>query len=770
MSLQGAGLNNFRSITGAGANNVGGGGSSGGLLGSSGGSGPFGNSSHAGYNHLNVSLFAAKNDLHGAGGNSLFSSSGYNSSSASVPPPMNYNMFGSNHNNNNSSNARFPPIGTFSASNPSAGGLGGGGGNMNRNFRTGDSLPPSQGKEVAVNLSLLPRGSVVFEDITEDIVKGQVLKPLERGLPRHPNTDPLPGRIRYRAPDHSEVEIPFGEKDQRGDFTLKHGDWVQFQVATDRRDSLRRATRISLLHESFLVSGERREQGVVTSLSPSEGYGWVRSAEREPRLAFKLGEVLDRSERELKVNDEVEFTTVQDTTLSAGGARGQTQYSAIRMIRLSPGTVQFELCNFLNKSPSGQDKSQESGVIAYNNVDGAFTKSIIYFTKDCCDPKSIPSLGDKSPSGQDKSQESGVIAYNNVDGAFTKSIIYFTKDCCDPKSIPSLGDKVEFNVCQVKSNKQLVAVEIRKLDLVPAASQQQNQQQQYNTNNMMPQVSSASAPSYKFYGNTDKLKLASDNMGNGLSPSNGNSAYLTANGGNVATSGSNGTGQGFGTLAQGFIAALKDGFGFIETDKHDREVFFHFSNFDGDVNSLELGLEVEYTLGSRNSTGGSCLSAENVRPLPKGTIPHQASVSSDAPVYEGIVMRPLRSVNPDQAQYSGLVKEGTPGLFGFLNYELEEGKKLFFHTSEVKDGASLGPGDQVEFVLVTNHRTGKSSACNVVKINENQVRPERLISRLRTTSLEDNGPKMTVTRQPRGPDGSRGFGMALRAKHTPGVV
>lgn len=27
---------------------------------------------------------------------------------------------------------------------------------------------------------------------------------------------------------------------------------------------------------------------------------------------------------------------------------------------------------------------------------------------------------------------------------------------------------------------------------------------------------------------------------------------------------------------QGFIAALKDGFGFIETIQHDREVFFHF--------------------------------------------------------------------------------------------------------------------------------------------------------------------------------------------------
>lgn len=44
--------------------------------------------------------------------------------------------------------------------------------------------------------------------------KGQVLKPLERGNPVRHNNDPLPGRIRYRAPDHSEVEVPFGDKDQ----------------------------------------------------------------------------------------------------------------------------------------------------------------------------------------------------------------------------------------------------------------------------------------------------------------------------------------------------------------------------------------------------------------------------------------------------------------------------------------------------------------------------------------------------------------------------
>lgn len=31
-----------------------------------------------------------------------------------------------------------------------------------------------------------------------------------------------------------------------------------------------------------------------------------------------------------------------------------------------------------------------------------------------------------------------------------------------------------------------------------------------------------------------------------------------------------------GSTIQGFIAALKDGFGFIETVNHEREIFFHF--------------------------------------------------------------------------------------------------------------------------------------------------------------------------------------------------
>lgn len=56
------------------------------------------------------------------------------------------------------------------------------------------------------------------------------------------------------------------------------------------------------------------------------------------------------------------------------------------------------------------------------------------------------------------------------------------------------------------------------------------------------------------------------------------------------------------------------------------------------------------------------------------------------------------------------------GQYGFLSYELEDGKKLFFHMSEVKDHQHLNPGDEVEFVILQNPRNGKSSACSVVKL------------------------------------------------------
>lgn len=280
----------------------------------------------------------------------------------------------------------------------------------NLEIRPGDdvefTIQTRNGKEVACNITRLPPGSVIFEDVDPTIMKGQVLKPLELNNPLTPQpSDPLPGRIKYRAADHAEVDVPYGDKDQKGDFTLRHGDWVQFLLATDRRDQLQRATCISLLDDTFQLSGEKREQGVVVQLK--DGFGFIRCVERSARLFFHFTEVLDTS-REICVSDEIEFTCVQDPTSSFSNPR----LSAIRIKHVPEGTVKFE--NLI-----------ESG------IEGVVTRE-------------APKSPIKERAVVQERTEGGVITYGI--GNNKKTIMYFLKDC---EKSPRIGDNVKFNICQV---------------------------------------------------------------------------------------------------------------------------------------------------------------------------------------------------------------------------------------------------------------------------------------------------------------------------------
>ncbi|XP_062542729.1 cold shock domain-containing protein E1 isoform X1 [Armigeres subalbatus] len=632
--------------------------------------------------------------------------------------------------------------------------------------RTNFHLPTvsKQGKEVACNIARLPPGSVIFEDVDSTIYKGQVLKSLDRNNQlRQQNNDPLPGRIRYRAADHSEVEVPFGDKDQKGDFTLRHGDWVQFLLATDRRDQLQRATSISLLDETFQVSGEKREQGVVAALK--EGFGFLRCVERNIRLFFHFTEVLDTS-REICVDDEVEFTVIQDP----GSSFANTRQSAIRIKHLPAGSVKFE-------------------TLIESNVEGIVSRE-----------------APKSPIKSQERTEGGVISYGQ--GPNKKTIMYFLKDC---DKAPRVGDKVRFNICQVKRNKELIATNIQEISNQlqhqssltggSAGDQQQGQPQQIQLASL--------------HGLQQQPHSPGGGMNNG-NRMNSTSAMMKASyaNGNIKP----------GKVHHGFIAVLKENFGFIETFEHDQEVFFHFSNFIGNTNALELGHEVEYSLSTRSAVNaGNCIPAENVKVIPKGSIPQPKVLPA---VYNGVVLRPLRCINPDQPEYCGLVQvrneagesmtthefgitslknkrdllqkddmvtfkvdeqnravevtsirtkkqakvDSVKGLFGFLDFEVEEGKKLFFHMSEVQGGGCLYPGDSVEFSIVTNQRNGKTSACNMVKVADaNGVRAERLLSRIKLNSVDDSGPRLTVIRAPKGPDGTKGFHISVRAPRLVGI-
>lgn len=289
---------------------------------------------------------------------------------------------------------------------------------------------------------------------------------------------------------------------------------------------------------------------------------------------------------------------------------------------------------------------------------------------------------------------------------------------------------------QVKRNKELIAVNIVDVLCIQHQMQQQQPQQTDPANG----VQSAAAA------NSADVARANNPI---IRNTNGKAETVSdANSGAVATNS---------TKYHGFVAVLKENFGFIETIQHDEEVFFHFSNFIGNPSNLELGQEVEYTLSKRNgSNSGNCLPAENVKILPRGSI-SQPNVLESA--YNGVVTRPLRCINPDQDEYSGLIQlindageavsshefgitslinkrdllqkddsvvfkvdeasravdvtavrkkkravvDSIKGQFGFLNFEVDEGKKLFFHMSEVHGNHnSLYPGDSVEFSVVTN--------------------------------------------------------------------
>uniref|UniRef100_A0A4W5M347 Cold shock domain containing E1, RNA-binding n=1 Tax=Hucho hucho TaxID=62062 RepID=A0A4W5M347_9TELE len=569
------------------------------------------------------------------------------------------------------------------------------------------TIKERNGKEVATDVRLLAQGTVIFEDISIEQFEGTVVKVIPK-VPTKNQNDPLPGRICARI-SFTDKELLFGEKDTKSKVTLLEGDHVQFNISTDRRDKLERATNIDILPDTFHFTKESREMGVIAAMR--DGFGFIKCVDRDARMFFHFSEVLE--EGQLHISDEVEFTVVPDM-LSA------QRNHAVRIKKLPKGTVSFHT----------QSEQRFVGV-----VEKEATAAII-------NNKSA------SPSkAKEKEAEEGVISYEDCGVKLTVS--YHVKDL-EGAAQPQAGDKVEFSINEVKRTGQQSAVTIKILNRTV---------------------------------NTKRLL--------------------------------------------GYIATLKDNFGFIETANHDQEIFFHYSELCGDLENLELGDTVEYTLSKGK---GNKVSAEKVT---KVAAVNGVGQDVGETVMLGKVVRPLRSVDPSQTEYQGLIElleeDGTKcqnysfgivGMankadclqkgemvkfqlctvaqtgqkmacnvvpqrkalvecvkdqFGFITYEVGESKKLFFHVKEVHDGLELQTGDEVEFSVILNQRTGKCSACNVRRVSEGPKpvatpRPDRLVNRLKSITLDDaSAPRLVIVRQPRGPDNSKGFNVERKTRQ-PGVI
>ncbi|XP_061592740.1 cold shock domain-containing protein E1 isoform X8 [Cololabis saira] len=541
------------------------------------------------------------------------------------------------------------------------------------------TIKDRNGKEVATDVRLLPQGTVIFEDISIEQFEGTVVKVIPK-VPTKNQNDPLPGRISARI-GFTDKELPFGEKDTRSKVTLLEGDHIQFNISTDRRDKLERATNIDILPDTFNFTKEMREMGVIAAIR--DGFGFIKCVDRDARMFFHFSEVLEESQ--LHISDEVEFTVVPvgpvNKLFSKDMLSAQRNH-AVRIKKLPKGTVSFHT----------QSEQRFMGVVE-------------------------------------------------------KEVVTNNKNASPVKG----KEKVEFSINEVKRTGHQSAVSIRVLNRTAS--------------------------------NAKRL--------------------------------------------HGFIAALKDNFGFIETANHDQEIFFHYSEMCGDLDNLDLGDTVEYTLSKGK---GNKVSAEKVTKVaPVNTVGEDLSAS----VLVGRVIRPIRSVDPSQTEYQGLIEVAEEGggkgqtypygimgmtnkgdclqkgeqvkfqfctitqtgqkmacniipqrkalvecvkdQFGFITYEVGDSKKLFFHVKEVQDGLELQAGDEVEFAVVLNQRTGKCSACNVRRVSEGPKpvatpRPDRLVNRLKSITLDDaSAPRLVIVRQPRGPDNSKGFSVERKTRQ-PGVI
>lgn len=188
------------------------------------------------------------------------------------------------------------------------------------------SIENRKDKEVAINVSLLPDGSVVFDDISEKILSGKLL------------TIPTNKRDEGKIECVSDGKIySFAEADRDGNaYTMQENDTIRFLVATDRRDQSKRAVSIQLdIDTTKVEKNEQREIGIVAAVKVLEGFGFIKCQSRENRMFFHCSEIID-AEHRVKMSDEVEFTVMPDTMVNS-----KPRLHATRIKILPKGSVHF---------------------------------------------------------------------------------------------------------------------------------------------------------------------------------------------------------------------------------------------------------------------------------------------------------------------------------------------------------------------------------------------------------------------------------------------
>lgn len=556
-------------------------------------------------------------------------------------------------------------------------------------------------RTVAVKLKRLPAGTVIFSDLEENVRKGTILKLYNQ------TEEPLNGRVVCEE-NGEQIQFGFGDRDIAPSlWTMRVGDPVTFQVATDRRDEAKQATNIMLNTSApGAFSKETRLVGSVATLK--ENYGFIMTEQDNTKYYFKLNEVLDP---ELRIDNVVQFTVSSEY----GNQNNSNRQVAIRICKLANQQQMNNKKKALRKSNA---KCTNRGFVSALKDHFGFIESeshledlFFHFTSIDGDIKDfkVGSEVEYSLVKRDRPSaevvrllEKGSIPELELisDAVYTGKVMRSLR-CHNPEQVPYTG------LIEVLPSPEL--------DSKDAEIKEEPSKD----------VSSEEEPSGEDVSKEDDSKENSE--------AGSAEAVADAESADVET-----------------VAAVAD------------------ANADGEAkDDVEGEVTDEAEVKTDDETNANTEQSEyefSVMSLAKAGEVVQRNDRVEFQLAVCKVSGRVFAVNVKSIRKQAAI-EMMKGNIAILNYELDGNRKLTFNTSEVvmQNGSrEFSPGDVVEFDLIRS-RNNKLVATAVTRIREKEAspRPASLINRMKSMAVSEEGPRVVAIRQPKGPDGSRGFLVAV---------
>jgi len=513
------------------------------------------------------------------------------------------------------------------------------------------------GNEVAARITLLPKEHerLKFEHIHEKLQLGILLKcPLRNDTPNEQipvNKSDLAGVIQSQDGKYFE----YFDTDRSGNkYTLRVGDPIKFQICIDLRSHTSRATNVKIDMDIFgkneipddvkispnlkmlylsAFKNEKREVGVIAAVK--DGFGFIKCVERDSRMFFHCNEIIDPDHR-VRMQDEVEFTVLEDSMYE------DSRFHATRISILPKGSVKFHTISDV----------KFEGVLKIDQ-DNCFM-AIHYYDE----------------------QKLKVVKVNSIKAFVPEVRLYLEKH--NRLTVQDLNDfPVTFQIQKAKKTQALTAVHIIPKEwIMPVSGISSNGSSFDNSRNLSmdsrnsrpEDVSMASGDGVSILHEKNSKEQSSGEaikekptpmekiikkLHNGV---DNKKAVVTTvrNDGSLKPDSS--------THYYGYIVTMKENYGFIESETHEHEVFFHYSEIRDDAfqkgavvlekvkaNNYSFGTEVSYILADKDGK----LCARNVTKLQTGSLSKHEKVRNT--LYSGIITRPCKSIDPHQKLYYGQI-------------------------------------------------------------------------------------------------------------------